>query len=108
VAIAFVFGGCYSDKGNYDYSSLDEVTIALPATAYDVAVGDKLNITPTVSTSIPESDITYQWELYGANPNGGYKCFSKFAEGKSLDYTCIISDKMTASCPVIASTTKRV
>jgi len=93
---AFVLSGCYSDKGSYDYSNLDDVAITLPATSYDVAVGESLKINPTITTEISESDLTYQWELYGANPNGKYNCFTKFATGKDLGYSCKISDLMPA------------
>lgn len=93
--MTFLLGGCYSDKGNYDYSDLQDVTLAMPSTGFDVAVGDNLKITPTITTSIPDNDLTYQWEIYSYNANSTtQKSFHKLADGKDLDYTCIVSDEM--------------
>ena len=59
---------CYDDKGNYDYKSLDEVTIELPQTSYQLYFNQTLEITPAVTTDIPEEDLAYYWEFYGKNP----------------------------------------
>ena len=40
--------GCYDDKGNYDYKTLDELTITLPATSYSLLFGERLQISPTI------------------------------------------------------------
>jgi hypothetical protein len=102
---AIAFTSCYSDKGNYDYAALDSLTIDLPYTSYNASLGERLQITPIVTTSIDESDLTYYWEVEcGYAITGHYDKFIPFVKGKNLDYTVALTDTM----PTMQTYTMRV
>lgn len=87
MAVILLVTGCFKDEGNYDYTELQDLEIALPYETYQVGIGNQLSIKPTVTTEIAESDLTYQWEIgdYSATVSN-YYTFLKFAEGKDLNY----------------------
>lgn len=89
LVLAAALSGCYKDLGNYDYITLPELKIELPATSYTAVFGDNLSIVPTVKTTIPESDLKYSWELYDQNYVQGSQVqfpYYTIAEGKDLNY----------------------
>lgn len=95
--VAIAVCSCYEDKGNYDYKKLDEVEISLPSEFYSVIFGNKLSITPTITTSIPEHDLSYCWEIYGnseANPFPYWQQYIPVDSNKILNYTCKLDDYM--------------
>ena len=57
---------CSEDKGNYDYTSLNEVTIDSIATSYMREAGSNLYINPHIS-SLDEAtaDLSYSWTIEG-------------------------------------------
>lgn len=80
---------CYEDKGNYDYTSLQDLTIGLTYDTYERGIGSQLQIDPIVATDIDDSDLDWQWEIGTySEEHDGYWNFVKFAEGRKLDYTC--------------------
>lgn len=85
---ALLFCGCYDDKGNYDYTTQEELEITIDGTYFERQVGTQLSIPVTVTTKIPDTDLTYQWEVYSSN------AFHKFADGKDLDWTCATTELM--------------
>lgn len=94
-ALLLLLAGCYDDKGNYDYTVLAELNIALPATSYNRMEGTTLEITPAIDTDIPESDLAYVWEVgCSAAITGNRPEFRSIAEGKDLLYTCSITELM--------------
>lgn len=84
--------GCYDDKGNYDYTTQEALEITVDGTYFERQVGTNLSIQPTITTKIPDSDLTYQWEVHCFTENT-YR-FNKFAEGKKLDWTCTTTELM--------------
>lgn len=58
---------CSQDKGNYDYTEIDDVTISLPASLYNVISGGNLKITPTLEHSLKDKqdELSYAWEIDG-------------------------------------------
>lgn len=89
-----LFFGCYEDKGNYAYRELQEVIIELPADNYSIQFGDALQITPTITTSIPEEDLRYYWEFCVDTINTWYDQYVAVQEGYELDYVCEQNEKM--------------
>jgi hypothetical protein len=95
LVVSAAFTSCYSDKGNYDYTDLDSLSIEIPYTTYNAALGGKLQISPTVTTVIDNSDLSYYWEvLCNYRVTGSYDKFLPFAKGKDLDYTIALNDTM--------------
>lgn len=90
----FLAYGCYDDKGNYDYKLLDELSISLPSKTYSLLFGEQLQITPTIETIIPETDLTYEWEFYGKDGDNYWSRYFPVYEGKDLDYTCLYNDTL--------------
>lgn len=64
-----LFDSCSEDKGNYDYTPIDDVSISLPSNSYNVVSGGKLQITPTLSHTIAEqgTNLSYEWQIDGKN-----------------------------------------
>lgn len=93
LAVMF-FCGCYDDKGNYDYTTQEAFEISLEETYFERQIGGHLSIQPTIKTKIPETDLTYQWEVHSLKPGDGYTLFNKFAEGKDLDWECVSTELM--------------
>ena len=86
---------CYDDKGNYDYRELEDVTIEFPQSNYSLYFGDVLEITPTVTTEIPEEDLAYYWEFYGHAPQNAGEWWDEFYAvdtGKVMSYLCEPND----------------
>lgn len=90
--LSLVVFGCYDDKGNYDYIELGEVTIELSGTSFSRQVGESLQITPTVTTDIPEEDLIYVWECNVDTAGVWYEYFITVQEGKDLDY--VLSEEL--------------
>lgn len=68
--LAMLAGGCYEDKGNYDYSEFPEVTVIATSEiyTYNAKMGDHLNIPMTVNAEgIEESEMEYVWEIKNSN-----------------------------------------
>ncbi|MGX5816846.1 PKD-like family lipoprotein [Chitinophaga lutea] len=64
IFLAAFGAGCYKDKGNYDYSPINEVSIAGIDSAYTVLAGDSLLIIPSLAYSLdkgPDTAYTYEW-----------------------------------------------
>lgn len=85
---------CYQDLGNYDYSELDELTIEMPTNSYNLALGQELKINPVINTSIPETDLNYEWEVFTLADGASYTDYVKFADGKNLNYTINLNTLM--------------
>lgn len=68
-----VTGGCYKDKGNYSYVSIDTVRIAYDAAgrAYTVLQFDTLRIKPviTLSAGSTEALLKYEWSARQVDPS---------------------------------------
>lgn len=67
--IAMTVQSCYEDKGNYMYSSLNDITIDTTGvqTHFVLSQFDSLSITPNIRFSvapIAESDLEYKWIIY--------------------------------------------
>lgn len=91
--VVLSFTGCYDDKGNYDYATLDSLAISLPSNNVQASLGDTLKITPTITTTIPESDLTYYWEVE-YKPTNSYIKYVPIATGKNLSYIVALNDTM--------------
>lgn len=83
--VAFLQGGCYQDKGNYDYSNIGDVTVTLTNDIheYRAVMSQHLVIPVTVTTAanVPESELTYTWERIH---NNSY--FKEIGQGKDFDF----------------------
>ena len=55
--VAIALFSCYDDKGNDDYKELEEVEVVLPDETYNRSFGEKLQITPTVTTMLLRSRL---------------------------------------------------
>lgn len=58
---------CYEDKGNYDYTEVDDVTITLPSGISALKGADDIEFTPTVVSKI-------DGEIKADNPNYEFGC----------------------------------
>nr|WP_121272087.1 PKD-like family lipoprotein [Pedobacter schmidteae] len=59
---------CYKDKGNYDYTPLEKITISGINSSYErLSMDEKITISPTVSSTLPDADFEYTWGIYDPN-----------------------------------------
>lgn len=67
LGIALTLAACYEDKGNYDYSDLNGITIDLGNTQFTAAEGETISITPVLTFAIDsnETNLSYEWSLDG-------------------------------------------
>lgn len=63
--LLLAFGGCYDDKGNYDYTESNGITIDLGNSMYTAVSGETINIEPkfTFALDSNEMGLTYEWKL---------------------------------------------
>lgn len=68
LSICFIIGvvACYEDKGNYDYHSINEVSISNIENEYVREKWQNLSISPKLDFLIEETDnMAYRWEFDG-------------------------------------------
>ena len=68
LSLIMVLGSCYSDKGNYDYEDVNEITVDLGGAKYTYVVGNVAKLEPTLTFAtreIAESELEYNWTLNG-------------------------------------------
>lgn len=66
--IATIFTSCYEDKGNYDYSPENRISIEFDAPLKEVSIGDVIKVEPKLTMSDPTitlDDLEYRWTLNG-------------------------------------------
>lgn len=65
LGISLLFLSCSEDKGNYNYSPINEITIDSIKNNYTKVVGDSLSIPVTLSYSLTNGsdDFSYLWEI---------------------------------------------
>lgn len=57
--------GCYRDKGNYEYSDINKITITSAITSYSVMIPDSLKIDVTITQTLPAAEgLSFQWVLF--------------------------------------------
>ena len=89
VAAITFFSSCYKDKGNYDYTTINKITVtdARAANRIFIYQGDTLRLSPTISQTLPVEGLTYLWF---ANRNtagtGGATSRDTIAKVKDLNY----------------------
>ncbi|MEA5006873.1 MAG: PKD-like family lipoprotein [Rikenellaceae bacterium] len=65
---AFFITACYVDKGNYDYTTISDISITGIESNYSkIAASDTLRITPKIESTYNESDFEYTWVIYDRN-----------------------------------------
>lgn len=90
-ALLLLLGGCYGDKGNYDYRDINEIVIGargFEGVEYKLRSGiDELKISPHITASQdPELTGTYEyeWVVVGRVRNPGER--TTIARTRDLDY----------------------
>lgn len=64
-ALLFVCFACYDDKGNYDYSETNGITIDLGGDQYTAVSGETINIEPVFTFALDsnETGLEFEWKL---------------------------------------------
>lgn len=64
---AVLWSACSEDKGNYDYTPIDGLSVTLSSFSPNVVSGGNLKITPTIGHSLErvEENLSYAWEVDG-------------------------------------------
>ncbi len=66
-AMAALLVSCSEDKGNYEYESIDDISITLPSSFYNVVSGGLLKIIPSLTHTLEQNTdhLSYVWEVNG-------------------------------------------
>src|ERR1051325_8853213 len=72
-AVVVISYSCYKDKGNYEYSDVNKISVTDPQAnpaIISIKQGDTLKLNPTISQSLEsnESNLSYQWSVYANDP----------------------------------------
>ncbi|HSC38848.1 MAG TPA: PKD-like family lipoprotein [Chitinophagaceae bacterium] len=87
VTSAFLVTSCYKDKGNYSFSEKEVITVTGIATSYDkVSQQDRITLTPSVSSSMPNASFEYYWGIYETNVQGAVPKIDTIAKTLNIDY----------------------
>ncbi len=64
-ALLLTLLGCHEDKGNYDYSESNSISIDMGNTMYSATMDETINIEPVFTFSLDsnETGLTYEWRL---------------------------------------------
>ena len=92
-ATSVVLTGCYEDKGNYDYTEIEELTITLPSAIEAMANAENIQFSPTIVSSITGKEISPD------DPNYEYECrvyYTRTIDGISEKWYDINPDKTMA------------
>jgi len=87
MALLMLTKGCYTDKGNYEYAVMGDVTIDVTSAmySYSAILGEHLNIPMTVTTAkVSESSLEYTWEIASSNT------FIEISDQKAKDFDRIL------------------
>ncbi|MEC3878238.1 PKD-like family lipoprotein [Parapedobacter sp. 10938] len=85
--VLFGLSGCLKDKGNYDYQSIEKVSINDPAQSSRIYIepGQTLQLNPVLSTA--SEGLSYLWFVYNNSPQSPYNLpKDTLANTKDLDY----------------------
>jgi hypothetical protein len=87
--LSLVFAGCYKDKGNYNYTTINKINVTDPAAESRIYIyqGDTLKLSPQVNQTISTEGLTYLWFAYNNSPNSSYALpKDTIAQTSSLNY----------------------
>ena len=89
-ALAFLWG-CNEDKGNYNYTPIDDIGISGIENKYSVlSFEETLRIAPTVETDIPEGELEYLWLCYNTS-NAKVADIDTLARSRNLDFAMALA-----------------
>jgi hypothetical protein len=64
-ATAIVLGSCYKDKGNYDYTDINNVVLKTARDTFNVLLPDSLKVNLSIEQSMADAaDLSFEWVLY--------------------------------------------
>lgn len=93
-ALCFALAGCYSDKGNYTYGEVNEVTITgMPEEkVYAYTSVDEIHASPQITGSLDNDpdNYSYLWEAIVTEGSVDGKTVYPIAEGLELDYLVVL------------------
>lgn len=87
---ATILSGCYEDKGNYDYSPVNELEITLPDVVEAMAHSENIKFSPSIVSKISGEEISAD------DPNYEFLCrifYSKIVDGISQPWYDINPEK---------------
>lgn len=97
-----LMASCYDDQDGNDFdSTMPNVLITIPESAYSGSLGQAITIEPVVSTTIDESDLEYIWEVKGARYNDQERQFfvpmvDDELQQRTLNYVCHLDSNITS------------
>lgn len=72
ILIGISLGNCTKDKGNYDYTDVNQVEVSLTDSVFEIEQMKELHVRPSLKESIPSAgdSYTYAWHVYPKNNIG--------------------------------------
>lgn len=86
--MTFVVSSCLDDKGNYNYSESEVITVVNIKKDYSILSRGEQNlvIEPDVTASFEDAQLTYKWSVYKRNVASNASGYAVIATTKNLDY----------------------
>jgi hypothetical protein len=87
VGIALFLGACKKDKGNYDYTPNEIISVEGMEKSYTtISEKDKLVLDPKVTSTDPNASFEYLWGIYETNVQGSVPVLDTIGRQKALNY----------------------
>lgn len=86
--MTFAVSSCLEDKGNYNYSKTEVITVEGIKSSYTILSRGEhnLEIPTTVTSSLDDAKLTYKWSIFEKNAAGYVPKKVEIATTKDLDY----------------------
>jgi hypothetical protein len=87
LAVALCYQGCYEDKGHYDYTPVNKISVVDFPSSLNASLGDTLYFTPAIAFSEPADagDFEFWWE-YRGEIYSGLDHYEKACDGLELRF----------------------
>lgn len=109
--MAVLLASCYDDKGNYDYSEINEISVDTEFTGTYFAVDryDTLRISPTLRFSqgyIDDGQLSFKWEMFADDWANADETAQVLSEEKNLCVQIRRAESVTPYAVVLSVTDK--
>lgn len=89
-ALIIVITSCFADKGNYEYTAWEEITVTGIESDYTaISQVDRIQIEPVVSSTENDAQYEYYWGIYETSVQGYAPIIDTIATTKNLDYLVV-------------------
>ncbi len=87
IFIISLLTSCFQDKGNYNYTEHEEITVTGIESSYTkISLVDRITLDPTITSNKPGAEFKYWWGIYETSVQGSVPKVDTLYRTKSIDY----------------------